>query len=329
MIELSQVMNEKGRMSTWAERVCKNVATSEEDKGISEAMQTLSNKIMKMGETGIADVALSNYLIKVVTPEVYNAPSELLGMMFDESTIGEFDEVGVIESPVNRLMAHQSAPRIGDVDKSYIDYTRGTKESVHLSVATELKMSDLRQNGFKTIGQLQQYATESLNNAKFYNIFNKIDALIVALSPNAFTSTGLTVQAMDDFAGYVSDRSRNPLLVGLTEDLRGIKNMSGYDKFLSDSMKGALNMNAILETYAGATIAKISSAERLADGTRLLPQKKLFGIADKVGSMYMRGDLRVLQTPDNNREVINLKFTGYEFVYAITKLDKISKLTIE
>ena len=323
-IELSQVMKENGRMATWAERVCKNIAMSEEDRGISEAVDAFAKRI---GETGVADVALSQYLIKTITPEVYNAPSELLSLILDSSEIGEFDEVGVISNPVNRLMARNSAPRTGEVDKSYIDFTRGTKESVHLQVNTELKMSDLRQNGFKTIAQLQQFATESLNNAKFYNIFNKINTLLgTVATPNVILATDLTVLAMDEFTGYTVDRGRNPLVVGLTEDLRKIKNMSGYTNFLSNEMKGALNANAIMEVYGGATIAKISSAEKLADGTKLLPAKTLFGISDKVGSMYMRGGLRVLQTPDNSKEIINLKFTGFEFVYAITQLDKIAKL---
>lgn len=45
-------------------------------------------------------------------------------------------------------------------------------------------------------------------------------------------------------------------------------------------------------------------------------------------TMDMRGDLRVLQTSDNNREVISLKFTGYEFVYVITHPERICKLAI-
>jgi hypothetical protein len=42
----------------------------------------------------------------------------------------------------------------------------------------------------------------------------------------------------------------------------------------------------------------------------------------------MRGDLRVYETPDNKREVIELKITGFEFGYSITKVDKIAKIVL-
>lgn len=326
-IELSQVMKEKGRMFDWSDRVVKNLELSEEDIAISNAVDAFAKKI---GETGVASIELSQYLTKVVEPEVYNAPSELLDLMFEMDSLGEFDDVGIFTNPVNRLNAQESAARTGNVDKSYIDFTKGTKESVHLQIDTEIKMSDLRQNGFKSIALLTQYATEALNNKKFYSIFNKVDSLITSPSAQGFEVTGaLTVTAMDDFSGYLLDNGVNPLIVGLSTDLRGIKNMAGYDKFLSENMKDALNMGAVLKMYDGVPLAQISAGKKLADGSNLLTAKKLFGFADKIGQYYTRGSLRVLQTPDNNREVIGLKFTGFEFVYGITKLEKIAKLTIK
>jgi len=326
MVELSQVMKDKGRMFDWSDKVIKNLELSEEDKSISQAVDAWAKHI---GTTGVASTELSQYLVKVVEPEVYNAPSELLDYMFEMDTIGEFDDVGIITNPVNRLNAQESAARTGNVDKSYIDFTRATKENVHLQIDTELKMSDLRQNGFKTIATLTQMSTEALNNKKFYSVFNKVDSLITSPSTQGFEASGsLTVTAMDDFSGYLLDNGVNPLIVGLSTDLRGIKNISGYDKFLSDNMKDALNMSAVLKMYDGVPLAQVSAGKKLPDGSHLITQKKLFGFADKIGQMYMRGGLRVLQTPDNNREVIDLKFTGFEFVYGITKLEKIAKLTI-
>jgi hypothetical protein len=326
-IELSTIMSEKGRIFEWSEKVTKNAILTDEDKAISEAIDIWAKKI---GNGEIPAYELSQYLVKTVSPNVYNAPSEILDLMFEQDSIGEFDNVGIFTDPINRLNAQETAARTGNADKSYIDFTRGTKKEVHLQIDTEIKMSDLRQNGYKSIALLTQYATEALNNKKFYSIFNNIDSLITNGATNYFTVTGaLTVQAMDDFAGYILDQSNsNPLMVGLTTDLRGIKNMSGYDKFLSDGMKGALNMGSILQDYAGVGIAQVNAGKKLADGTNLLPTKKLFGMSDKIGQMYMRGELRVLQTPDNNKEKIDLKFTGFEFLYGITQPEKISKMVI-
>lgn len=326
-IELSQVLKDKGRVFEWSERVSKNTNVTSEDKEISSAMEVFANKI---GSNELPAHELSQYLVKVVSPEVYNAPSEILDRMFEQSTIGEFDDYGIITDPVNRLKAYESAPRTGDVDKSYIDFTRATKKDVHLQIETEVKMSDLRQNGAKSIATLTQYATEALNNKKFYSVFNNVDALITSGGSNYFSASGgLTVAVMDDFAGYVLDQSSSsPLIVGLTTDLRGLKNMTGYTNFLSDRMKDALNMGAILEDYDGVALAKVNAGKKLADGTSLLPAKKLFGFSDLIGQMYMRGALRVLETPDNKKELIELKFTGFEFSYGITKPEKISKCVI-
>ena len=39
-------------------------------------------------------------------------------------------------------------------------------------------------------------------------------------------------------------------------------------------------------------------------------------------------DLRVYQTPNNQKEILELKFTGYEFVYSIDYPERIAKLKI-
>ena len=326
-IALSEAMKQRGRMYEWSEKVVKNKVLTEEDIAISEAVDAFAKKI---GTTGVPEIALSQFLVKVIEPEVYNAPSELLDLMFTQDSIGEFDDIGIVKNPVNKLLAQESAPRTGNVDKSYIDFTRGTKESVHLQVETEIKMSDLRQNGVKTIALLTQYAIEALNNKKFYHIFNTVDGLVTSPSPNGLETSGsLTMNIMDDFSGYLTDNGINPIMIGLSSDLRGIKHMQGFENFLSDNMKSALNMNSVMSLYNGVKIASVKAGQKLADGKTLLPQKKIFGFCDKIGQMYMRGGLRVLQTPDNNREVISLKFTGFEFVYVITDLDKMAKLTIK
>jgi hypothetical protein len=53
--------------------------------------------------------------------------------------------------------------------------------------------------------------------------------------------------------------------------------MSGYDKFLSETMKDALNMSAVLKMYDGVPLAQISAGKKLADGSNLITPKKLFG----------------------------------------------------
>jgi len=277
-------------------------------------------------------MALSEYLQRVVQEQIYDEPSELLDIMFNQGSIGEFDNYDSIGTYKNYLLAHEVSERGGSVDKSYVDFSRYTMKHTNLQVETQLRYDDLRRDGAMTIAQLTIYAIESLQNKKFQSIFSTINSLLVS-GANVFDATGgLTVQLMDDFAGYVTDHSftGQQLITGLTTDLRDIKNMPGYSDFLSNNMKDALNMGTgILNVYNGVPLAQISAGKLLADGSTLVPAKTVYGFSDKIGQCDMRGQLRVLQTPNNPKELIDLKFTGYEFIYAIDKLEKVAKIKVK
>lgn len=330
-MELAEYMKQYRAMRTWAEKVVarskdKSIELSEEEVNISAEVDKFAKEISM---SGLGNVALSQFLTKVLEEEVYNAPSELLDIILDQGEIGEFDDIGLVGSPKNTLIARESAPRTGNVDKSFIDFTRGTKFSKHLQIETEIRMSDLRRDGALTIAQLTVFAIDAFENARFKFVFGSIDDLITSGGGNYFEAAGrLTKDAMDGFAGYVEDYGTNGVIVGLSTTLRPIKNMDGYDKFMSEEMKNKLYTASILNQYNGINLGSIKASQKMGDGTTLLPSNKLYGLADKIGFMNMKGALRVLQTPDNNREVIELKFTGYEFIYAFTNLEKIAKLAI-
>lgn len=331
-IELSEYMAQKGVMRNWAERVVarktdRNIELSEEELEISEAVNEFSKNIAM---SGVGDVALSQFLVKVIEPEITDVPSEIISRLFTEGDMAEFDDLGIVASAKNTLVARESAARTGNVDKSYIDFTRGTKMSKHLQLETEIKMSDLRRDGALSIAELTLFALDAFELAKFKIIMNHIDSLVQSGGAAYFECAGaLTQEGVDGFAGYIEDYGNNGVMVGLTTTLRGIKNMPGYDKFMTEGMKEKLYSASIIDKYNGVDIVTFNAAKKLGDGSLVLPEKKIYGIADKIGMANMRGALRVLQTPDNNREVISLKFTGYEFVYAITDVEKICKLVIK
>jgi hypothetical protein len=173
-------------------------------------------------------------------------------------------------------------------------------------------------------------ADEAFRNKMFYMVFNAIDTAITAPSAQGFTSaSAVTVAAADDATSYLLDRGQSPLLIGLSTLIRPMYKMTGYDKFLSELMKDELNKYGILGTYNGVRLTPVSAAKKLADGvTPLLPANRLIGIADKIGVLEMKGSMRALPTIDNNREVISLKFTGFEFGYALNHIDKACKIAI-
>jgi len=328
-IELSNYVKNKGTMFEWSQAVVKKVELTPEQVAISESVNKFA---LEIANSGMANLALSEYLTRVVQEQVYNEPSELLDTMFNQGSIGEFDDYGAVGEYKNYLLAHEVSERGGSVDKSYVDFNRFKMVHTNLQIETELRYDELRRNGALTIAQLTLDAIEALQNKKFQSIFSNLNSLLVA-GANVFDATGgLTVQLMDDFAGYVTDHSSTgqQLISGLSTDLRDIKNMPGYTEFLSNEMKSALNMGTgILNVYNSVPLAQISAGKLLSNGDTLIPAKTIYGFSDKIGQCDMRGQLRVLQTPNNAKEVIELKFTGYEFIYAIDKIEKVAKIKVK
>lgn len=327
-IELSQYVNEKGTMVAWANAVVGKKELNEEQIAISEMVNKFA---LDIANSGVGDIALSAYLQRVVEEEIYNEPSELLDVMFNQGELGEFDDYGSVGTYKNNLLAHEVSERGGSVDKSYVDFNRSTMVHKSLQIETEIRYDELRRNGALTIAQLTLYAIEAMQNKKFQAVFEHVNGLLTA-GANVFDATGgLTVNIMDDFAGYVTDHSStdSQAIIGLSTALRGIKNMPNFDKFMSNEMKAELNMGAnILNFYGGVPLASIKAGKKLADGSTLLPANIIYGFSDKIGQCDMRGQLRVLQTPNNAKETLAIKFTGYDFVFAVDYLDKISKIKL-
>ena len=324
-VEISQLMNEDGKMMNWATKVKHNIELSAEDKEISEVVDAWAKKIGR-GETDA--YALSQYLVKTVQPEVYNAPDEIFDKLFNRGSVGEFDDFQINEDAKNMLNPIEAAKN-GNVDKSYIDYSIAKPIWKHFQVETEVSMEKLRKGGYKTVADLQMYAEEAFRNTMFYTVFNYIDSLITAPSPQGFTTTGsLTASVLDDASGYLVDRADSPMLFGLSSLIRPINKLPGFTSYMSEDMKNEINKYGILGMYNGTTLIPISASRKLANGNQLLPANRLIGVSDKIGELDMRGSLRVLQTPNNNRETIDLKFTGFEFGMAINKLDKVCKIAI-
>jgi hypothetical protein len=324
-IEIAEIMETEGKLMEFSQKVKQNIALNAEDKEIASVVDAWAKEI----GSGKKDAyELAQYIVKVVEPEVFNAPDEILDTMFERGSIGEFDNVQSVTDAKNTLNAIESAKN-GNVDKSYIDYTALQPTWRHLQIETEVSMEKLRKGGYKTVADLTTFAEEAFKNKMFYMVFNAIDTAITAPSAQGFTSAGsVTLTAADDASGYLLDRGQSPLLIGLSTLVRPMYKMTGYDSYLSENMKNELNKYGILGTYNGVRLVPVSAAKKLADGSALLPANRLVGVADKIGVLDMKGAMRALQTPDNNREVISLKLTGFEFGYALNMNENACKIAI-
>lgn len=331
MYELSEVIKKDGRMLEWAQAVNKIevnpvLQLSEEDKAIAETVDKWAKEI---GEGTRPYKELSAYFQKVIQPEVYNAPMDLLNMFFeDQPSIGEFDDWAIDKAPKNTLQAYEAAKN-GNVKKSYIDFEKIAPVNTHLQIETEIKMADLRKNGFKTIARMTQYAIDELRNKMFFSMFNTIDSTIVGAAQTATVATAPDKTTMDKLAKYVRSQLVNGMPVTISNSDRAyeISEVPGAT-LLSDTMRDQINNTGVLALYRQLRIMEIAASRETGNGDKLINANRVYGIAGTIGEKALKGELRVLSSEDINNEVINLKFTGFEFTYAITYPEKVFKLTI-
>jgi len=331
-IELSEVLAQDPKaMLNWAKNVCQKVELSEAEKAISTEVNGFVADAWKFGNTQARE-SIAQLIGKIIEPEVFGEPNEILSQIFTESSYGEFDIVKITRSPKNTLIARQSAPRTGNVDKSYIDISVGTAYEEHLQIETELKMSDLRRDGAFGVATLSLMAIEEFNRTKFKSMLNYVDTLIVNGGENYFACTGtLTKTAVDDFTGYLDDNclnGGNPEVVGLSNKIRELSTAVGVSDFYSEKMKDELNSTAKLQVYRNSFLVPIKAGAKNGKGETLLPNDRLFGFSGIIGEMYTKGEMRTLVTNDNQNETISLKFTGVEFGVFVDKIEKVAKIVI-
>lgn len=331
--EIAEFMEKPNQLYDMAEKYVANKYNSSvfdnEEKEVAEVVNAWAKEI---GETGADEGReIAEFVKKVITDSVENKPDALLSTMFDEGSIGEFDDYIVEKTPKNTLVAYDAA-KGGTVDKSYIDHEILKPTWKHNQVETEIKYVDLRRNGYRTIANLSVMAKEALYNKKIKEVFAALDTAIVG-GEQVFNVTGgasdITKAVIDQLSLYCLDWAGDtdtPFMFGLNKYAQAIANMAGYTSFMSDTMKNDYNRYGLVKEYGGMLIAGFSGARKAADGELLVPDKRIFGVAGKIGTLTDRGELRVLETPNNKREVIELKFTGYEYGINITNPEKVAKI---
>ena len=141
--------------------------------------------------------------------------------------------------------------------------------------------------------------------------------------------SALTVANMDALSLYIMDMldaGDTAFAFGLNKYAQKIAQLQGANSFMSDNMKDAYNRYGLAKEYNGLLIGGFSGQKKASDGELLVPDKRIFGVSGKIGTICDRGDLRVYQTMDNNKEKVSLKFTGYEYGIKITRPDKVAKI---
>lgn len=304
-----------------------NKSLNAEEKEISSIVGAWAKEIGERGSDPNHEIAA--FVIKTIEPVIYDYPDELLDELFDRGSVDEFDDVHGLVNPKNTLVVHEAAKR-GNVPKSYIDYKELKPIWTHKQIETELRYTDLRKNGFKTIANLTMFAEEAFKNDMFKTVFNAVDSLITSTNAEQYIASGgstLTQTDLNALILYIIERGVNPFIVCRSAYAQQIANMSGQVSFMSNDMKNEYNRYGLVNFYNGARIAHIPSAIKV-NGEPALPDKKIFGIAGKIGTLDMRGSLRIYEDFNNKSEKVELKITGFEYGYMIERPENMAKLVL-
>lgn len=324
--EMQDVMSKKHVLFDVAEKVEYKRDLTAEEKEVAEISDAWAREIGETGKDPECQVAA--YIKKTVQEEVYDAPDELLDQIWERGTVGEFDDAEYDKTPKNTLVAHEAA-KGGVVDRSWIDMSAIYPVWKNRQVETDLSYADLRKNGFKAIANLTVFMKEACQNVMFYDMLSQMDNAIVGGEAKIdVTGSAPTLDAMDSLALYLNDRSDDSVIVSLTKYAQAIRRMSGFAQYMSNDMKNEFNRYGLAKTYDGIGIAAISGARRQGNGNLLIPDKKIFGIAGKVGNLDMKGDIHVFQDMNNQSEQVHLMLKDFTYGFAITKIENCAKIVL-
>lgn len=314
------------------ELACKTVrsgfALSEAETDVKQKLDAYFKEVGRRGVDPNHEVAA--FVQKVVNEEMYNAPDELLDYLFDQGTEGEYDAYEAVTTPKNTLIAHEAAYG-GNVERSFLDISVLKPSYQNLQIETDISFADLERDGWKTVALVTEYAVAAFKNAMFKNIFSVVDAAIADGAENYITAGGATpTQAVADaVALYLQDRADGEgVMVARSKYVQAISKLNG---FVSDDMINEVHRTGRLGVYDGCSLVPISSAKKMGDGTGLIMDKRIFGIAGKIGTLNMKGEIKVYQVEDVNKEKIHLLFKHFTYGYAFNKdtLDNVVKVVLD
>lgn len=324
--EIKDIMSKEGVLFDVAEKVEYKRQLNAEEKEIAEISDQWAKEIGKTAKD--PECTIAEFINRTVNEEVYNAPDELLDQIFDRGSIGEFDDVEGHNDPKNTLVAHEAA-KGGTVDRSYIDISVLKPTWKNRQVETDLSYVDLRRNGFKSIATLATFMKEACQNALFFDALSMADnAVTGGEQVIAVSGATPTLEAMDKMSLYLNDRGSDNVIITLNKYAQAIRRMSNFSQYMSDAMKDDFNRYGLVKTYDGIAIAGISGAKKTGTGSLLLPEKRIYGISNKIGNLDMKGEIHTYQDMNNQSEKVHIMLKDFTYGFMLTNIENFAKITL-
>lgn len=325
--EIDALMKDNGVLFEVAEKVEYKRDLTAEEKEIAEISDEWAKEIGRTGKD--PDCTIAEFINRTVNEELYNAPDELLDQIFDRGTVGEFDDVEGHKAPKNTLVAHEAA-KGGTVDRSYIDITVLKPTWKNRQIESDISYVDLRKNGFKSIATLTTFMKEAAQNALFYDALSMADMAVTGGEQLiAVSGATPTLEAMDALSLYLNDRADDNVIITLNKYAQAIRRMPNFAQYLSTDMKDEFNRYGLVRTYDGINVAGISGARKTGLGTLMIPDKRIYGVAGKLGTLDMKGESHTYQDMNNQSEKIHIMFKDFNYGIMLTNIENFAKITLQ
>ena len=105
--------------------------------------------------------------------------------------------------------------------------------------------------------------------------------------------------------------------------------MPGFAEYLSSNMKDEFNRYGLVKTYDGIGVAGISGAKKTGTGSLLLPDKRIYGIAGKIGNLDMKGEVHTYQDMNNQNEKVHIMLKDFTYGFMLTNIENFAKVTLQ
>lgn len=327
-LDFASALERPGFINDWARKVQYNIALSEEEREMSKAADAFWKEV---AATGDQNKELAALLRRSITLDTVEPAGELLSRLFNEGSVGEFDDVSYEVQPKNTLHAHEAIVG-GNVDASYIDHALLSPTWKPLQIETYISLQDLRKGGYRNVANLVNFAREAFELKRVSYVLAALSAAITNGSANYIAESGAspTDTSMGSLSLYLNDVSDGsaPVAFALSKYIQAIGNLTNTNTNKTDVEKGLWNSTGFVKEYAGVELMPYSGQKKLADGTTIIPDKTVFGAAGKVGNIDMRGELVVLQDTDINKQKLHLILSNFVFGWTFTDLSKAAKIAI-
>lgn len=325
--EIKELMGKDGVLFDIAEKVEYKRELNAEEKEIAEISDSWCREIGKTGKD--PDCTIAEFVNRTVSEEIFNAPDELIDQIFERGSIGEFDDTEGHKDPKNTLVAHEAA-KGGTVDRSYIDISVVKPTWKNRQVETDISYADLRKNGFKSIATLTTFMKEACHNALFFDALSMADNSVTGGDQLiAVSGATPTVEAMDALSLYLNDRGDDNVIITLNKYAQAIRRMPNFAQYMSSSMKENFNRYGMAKAYDGIDIAGISGAKKTGTGSLLLPDKRIYGVANKLGRLDMKGETHTYQDMNNQSEKVHIMLKDFTYGFMLTNIENFAKVTLQ